>query len=64
MKKRFVPLCFIAAYVLLPALAVGVQAYLSDKLVTASHAIDERYMTITPAAYKALHKATEKPVSL
>ena len=64
MKKRVIPLFFAVGYILVPAMAVFLQAYLSDRVVTASHVLEQRYPAATPATYHSRHKGTENPVRL
>ncbi|GEM_PF-3401193 len=64
MKKRAITLCFAIGYVVVPAMAVFLQAYLSDRVVVASHYIEQHYPIATPATYHTGRKSKEKPVSL
>lgn len=50
MKKRTVSLFFVVAYILVPAMAVGIQAYLTDKVVQVSHTIERPSPTVVPAS--------------
>ena len=49
MKKRIVSRFFVFAYILAPAAAVGVQAYLTDRVVTVRQTIERQYAITEPA---------------
>jgi predicted transcriptional regulator of viral defense system len=52
MKKQNLSRFAVIAYFVLPAAAVGLQAYLTDRVITVSHVIEQQYAATATATHQ------------